>query len=72
LSGEGNLGSALKDLVLLEVGDQSGDYAAMLLAGLGVETIKLEPCTGSPARTIGPFASEGKHPEEQEERSARS
>jgi crotonobetainyl-CoA:carnitine CoA-transferase CaiB-like acyl-CoA transferase len=64
LSGEGNLGSALKDLVLLEVGDQSGDYAAMLLAGLGVETIKLEPRTGSASRTIGPFASEGKHPEE--------
>jgi hypothetical protein len=41
LSVEGNLRSALRNLVLLEIGDQSGDYAAMLLAGLGVEAIKL-------------------------------
>ena len=36
----------------------------MLLAGLGVDAIKLEPRAGSPSRTIGPFASEGKNPEE--------
>jgi crotonobetainyl-CoA:carnitine CoA-transferase CaiB-like acyl-CoA transferase len=64
LSAQGNLRSALEDLVLLEIGDQSGDYAAMLLAGLGVDAIKLEPRTGSPSRAIGPFASESKAPEE--------
>ncbi len=64
MSAQGNLRSALEDLVLLEIGDQSGDYAAMLLAGLGVDAIKLEPRTGSPSRAIGPFASESKDPEE--------
>jgi crotonobetainyl-CoA:carnitine CoA-transferase CaiB-like acyl-CoA transferase len=64
LSVEGNLRSALRNLVLLEIGDQSGDYAAMLLVGLGVEAIKLEPRAGSPSRAIGPFASEGMDPEE--------
>ena len=64
MSVEGNLRSALRNLVLLEIGDQSGDYAAMLLAGLGVEAIKLEPRAGSPSRAIGPFASEGMDPEE--------
>src|SRR5271169_1321568 len=40
-----------------------GDYAAMLLAGLGAEVIKIEPPAGSPSRSIGPFASATPDPE---------
>jgi crotonobetainyl-CoA:carnitine CoA-transferase CaiB-like acyl-CoA transferase len=64
MSTEGNLSGALRDLRLFEIGDQSGDYAAMLLAGLGVQVVKLEPRAGAPSRAIGPFASESKNPEE--------
>jgi len=64
MSTESNLSGALRNLRLFEIGDQSGDYGAMLLAGLGLQVVKLEPRAGSPSRTIGPFASEGKNSEE--------
>jgi len=64
LIGEANLQTALHNLVMLEAGSEIGDYAAMLLAGLGVDVIKLEPPDGSPSRTIGPFASGRVHPEQ--------
>ncbi|HJU09563.1 MAG TPA: CaiB/BaiF CoA-transferase family protein [Candidatus Binataceae bacterium] len=51
-----SLGSSLKDLVLLEIGNELGDYAAMLVAGFGAEVIKLEPPEGAQSRRIGPFA----------------
>ncbi len=54
----GNLSNSLADLSVLEIGDQSGDYAGMLLAGLGAEVIKIEPSDGSPSRKVGPFASD--------------
>ena len=54
---DGNLSSSLAGFTVLEIGDQLGDYAAMLLAGLGAEVLKLEPRDGSPSRRIGPFAS---------------
>jgi crotonobetainyl-CoA:carnitine CoA-transferase CaiB-like acyl-CoA transferase len=57
LKTESSLGSALKQLVVLEIGNELGDYSAMLLAGLGADVIKLEPREGSPARRIGPFAN---------------
>src|SRR5579863_6614621 len=41
-----------------------GDYATLLLAGLGAEVIKLEPPTGSPSRSVGPFASGARDPEQ--------
>ena len=63
MNAELNLGSSLSDLRILEIGDQLGDYAAMLLAGLGAQVIKLEPPEGSPSRQIGPFASNGPDPE---------
>jgi len=56
LKTESSLGSALKQLVLLEIGDELGDYAAMLLAGFGADVIKVEPREGSPSRRLGPFA----------------
>jgi len=60
---EANLRSSLADLVVLEIGDQSGDYATLLLAGFGAKVIKLEPPEGSPSRRIGPFAAEQPDPE---------
>jgi crotonobetainyl-CoA:carnitine CoA-transferase CaiB-like acyl-CoA transferase len=56
LISDGNLRAALKNIVVVEIGDQMGDYAALLLAGLGAEVIKVEPPEGSESRSIGPFA----------------
>jgi crotonobetainyl-CoA:carnitine CoA-transferase CaiB-like acyl-CoA transferase len=61
---QSSLSSSLADLTMLEIGDQSGDYAAMLLAGLGAEVIKLEPPEGSSSRKIGPFATDTKDREQ--------
>ena len=61
---DGNLRASLENLVIVEIGDQMGDYAAMLLAGLGAEVIKIEPPGGSPSRWIGPFASPTPDPEQ--------
>jgi crotonobetainyl-CoA:carnitine CoA-transferase CaiB-like acyl-CoA transferase len=58
-----NLRASLENIVVVEIGDQMGDYAALLLAGLGAEVIKIEPLTGSPSRSIGPFASATPDPE---------
>jgi crotonobetainyl-CoA:carnitine CoA-transferase CaiB-like acyl-CoA transferase len=58
LNSEPNLSTSLDGDTILEIGDQLGDYASMLLAGLGAEVIKLEPREGSPSRGIGPFASD--------------
>jgi crotonobetainyl-CoA:carnitine CoA-transferase CaiB-like acyl-CoA transferase len=57
LKTETSLGSALSETVLLEIGNELGDYAAMLMAGFGADVIKLEPREGSPSRRIGPFAA---------------
>jgi len=64
LNTDGNLGNSLAGLTIVEIGDQLGDYAAMLLAGLGAEVIKLEPRDGSASRRIGPFASTAPDPEQ--------
>lgn len=61
---EGNLRTSLADIVVVEIGDQMGDYAALLLAGLGAQVIKLEPPEGSPSRSIGPFAGGTPDPEQ--------
>jgi crotonobetainyl-CoA:carnitine CoA-transferase CaiB-like acyl-CoA transferase len=64
LISNGNLRTTLEEIVVVEIGDQMGDYAALLLAGLGAEVIKLEPPTGSPSRSVGPFASAARDPGE--------
>jgi crotonobetainyl-CoA:carnitine CoA-transferase CaiB-like acyl-CoA transferase len=56
LSSQSSLSSSLNEIVLLELGNELGDYAAMLLAGFGADVIKLEPREGSPSRCVGPFA----------------
>ena len=45
----------LQGLRVIETADELGEYAGLLLAGLGAEVIKLEPPGGSPTRGIGPF-----------------
>jgi crotonobetainyl-CoA:carnitine CoA-transferase CaiB-like acyl-CoA transferase len=61
---DGNLRTSLKNVRVVEIGDQMGDYAALLLAGLGAEVIKIEPPEGSPSRSIGPFASSAQDSEQ--------
>ena len=43
------------DMRVIEIGDESGDFCGMLLAGEGADVIKVEPPHGSPSRRIGPF-----------------
>jgi crotonobetainyl-CoA:carnitine CoA-transferase CaiB-like acyl-CoA transferase len=59
-----NLRASLGGLKLLEIGDQLGDYAALLLSGLGAEVIKIEPRDGAASRQIGPFAAGTQDPEQ--------
>lgn len=51
------LSSALDGTVIIESGDERGEFAGMLLASLGAEVIKLEGRRGSNSRRLGPFAS---------------
>ncbi len=60
----GNLSDSLAGFTILEIGEQPGDYAALLLAGLGAEVIKIEPREGTESRRIGPFVSESRDREE--------
>jgi crotonobetainyl-CoA:carnitine CoA-transferase CaiB-like acyl-CoA transferase len=53
---EATLSSALEGVVVIEAGDERGEFAGMLLAMLGAEVIKLEGPQGSNSRRIGPFA----------------
>jgi crotonobetainyl-CoA:carnitine CoA-transferase CaiB-like acyl-CoA transferase len=64
LNRDGSLRTSLKDIVVVEVGDQMVDHAGLLMAGLGAEVIKLEPLGGSPSRSIGPFGSATPDPEQ--------
>src|SRR5689334_995603 len=48
---------------VVEVGDESGAYAGLLLAGLGTDVVKIEPPVGCPTRQIGPFVDDVEHPE---------
>ena len=51
------LGSALAGTVIIESGDERGEFAGLFLASLGAEVIKLEGRSGSNSRRLGPFAS---------------
>ena len=64
MSADGALSTSLNKIVVVESGDQIGDYAGMLLAGLGADVMKLEPPGGAPSRAIGPFASARPDPEQ--------
>ena len=54
---------ALDDLRVLEIADESGEYAGRLLAGMGAEVVKLELPGGATSRRIGPFLGDRPHPD---------
>jgi crotonobetainyl-CoA:carnitine CoA-transferase CaiB-like acyl-CoA transferase len=47
--------SALDDIRILDLSDETGVYATKLLADLGADVIRIEPPHGDPLRNIGPF-----------------
>jgi benzylsuccinate CoA-transferase BbsE subunit len=47
--------AALDDIRVLDLTGQLGQYATKLLADLGADVIRVEPPSGSPARTVPPF-----------------
>src|SRR5882757_1668409 len=49
---------ALDGVRVVEFADERAEYAGLLLAGLGAEVIKVEPPSGSPTRTVGPFVAD--------------
>ena len=53
---ENALSSSLGATVIIETGDERGEFAGLLLASLGAEVIKLEGRAGSNSRRLGPFA----------------
>ncbi len=57
------LSSALEGTVILESGDERGEFAGVLLASFGADVIKLEGRQGSPSRRLGPFVSAQSGPE---------
>jgi crotonobetainyl-CoA:carnitine CoA-transferase CaiB-like acyl-CoA transferase len=57
LSTEAALSSALESSVVIEIGDERGEFAGLLLAMLGADVIKLEGRHGTNSRRMGPFAN---------------
>ena len=47
--------SALDDIRILDLSDETGVYATKLLADLGADVMRIEPPHGDPLRNIGPF-----------------
>jgi crotonobetainyl-CoA:carnitine CoA-transferase CaiB-like acyl-CoA transferase len=64
LNTEAALSSALAGTVIIESGDEQGEFAGVLLASFGAEVIKLEGRRGSNSRRFGPFASPQHDPEQ--------
>lgn len=62
MSTQALLSSALEGVVVLECGDEHGEFAGVLLAGLGAEVIKLEGKGGSNSRRLGPFTTADRDP----------
>jgi crotonobetainyl-CoA:carnitine CoA-transferase CaiB-like acyl-CoA transferase len=64
LNTEAALGSALAGTVILECGDEHGEFAGVLLASLGAEVIKLEGQRGSNSRRLGPYTEPEQGPKQ--------
>lgn len=45
----------LNGIRVLELADETGEYAGRVLAGLGADVVKVEPPEGEATRRIGPF-----------------
>jgi len=55
---------ALHGITVLELGELvSAPYCAKLFADYGADVVKIEPPTGDPSRTWGPFPGDVPHPE---------
>jgi len=54
--------AALKGVRVLELSDQTGQYAGKLLADMGADVVKVEPVGGSTVRQIGPFKDDTPDP----------
>jgi crotonobetainyl-CoA:carnitine CoA-transferase CaiB-like acyl-CoA transferase len=63
LNTEALLGSALEGITVLELGDERGEFAGMLLSSLGAQVVKLEGREGSASRRLGPFTTADRDPE---------
>jgi crotonobetainyl-CoA:carnitine CoA-transferase CaiB-like acyl-CoA transferase len=62
-AGVAPLVDALGEFLVLETGDERGEFAGLLLAGLGAEVIRVEPPAGASSRRLGPFAGDKPEPE---------
>jgi benzylsuccinate CoA-transferase BbsE subunit len=51
--------NALEDLDVLELVDATGEYCGRLLAGVGMDVVKVEPPSGAPSRHEPPFGPDG-------------
>ena len=51
-------GAYLHGIRVLELADETGEYAGRVLAGLGADVVKVEPPEGETTRRIGPFRGE--------------
>ena len=51
--------TALSGMRVLELADETGEYAGKLLADLGAEVIKIEPPGGEASRSMPPFREHG-------------
>jgi crotonobetainyl-CoA:carnitine CoA-transferase CaiB-like acyl-CoA transferase len=63
LNTEALLSSALEGITVLELGDERGEFAAMLLGSLGAQVTKIETREGSASRRLGPFTTPDHNPE---------
>jgi crotonobetainyl-CoA:carnitine CoA-transferase CaiB-like acyl-CoA transferase len=57
------LNAALAGTVILECGDERGEFAGVLLAALGAQVIKLEGRRGTNSRRLGPYTTAEQGPE---------
>lgn len=53
----------LDGLRVIELGNELGEYAGRVLAGLGADVIRIEPPEGASTRAIGPFAGDAEDPD---------
>ena len=53
----------LRGIRVVELADETAEYAGLMLAGLGAEVVKLEPPEGNATRHIGPFLEDQPGPE---------
>ena len=56
-------GGYLGGVRVIELADETGEYAGKLLAGLGADVVKLERPEGNTTRKIGPFYGGVPHPD---------